>query len=225
MNPETSSRRDRSDERIRDLFERYYGPVRSYFAELGFPLEESHDLAQDTFLRAYRGLGSFRGEANLRTWLFTIAKNVGSNAIRRLAAKKRSVLVVDFEDLDSERPPEAADAEEVNRKQGQEATVLGDGGPDPLEGLLSSERSRLLREALDSLPPRMRRSVLLHYGQGLKYREIARLLRVSTATVGSQLHQARQRLAPVLGARFSELETRPEESHLPAADPGNPSAE
>jgi RNA polymerase sigma-70 factor (ECF subfamily) len=202
-------------DRFRDLFERYFGPVSYYFVRLGFSREESHDLAQETFLRAYRGLGGFRGKAHLKAWLFTIAKNVGLNASRAQRTWKRTGREIDLNDLGTESPPGPEEAEEEDRYE-IGLSVLPAGGPDPLERLLSEERSQLLHEALNTLPPGMRRSVLLRYGQGLKYPEIADLLRVSIETVKSQLHQARQRLGPLLGTQFAELEPPSRDSRRPS---------
>lgn len=205
VNPETRPRRTPEDDRFRDLFEQCYGVVNFYFARLGFSRDERDELTQEAFLRAYRGLASFRGEARLKTWLFTIAKNVGLNAIRAKESGKRSGREIDLEEVSSASPQGSAEVEEVDREEGGEP-ALPSGEPSPLEGLLSHERSQLLREALDGLPARMRHTVLLRYGQGLKYREIADLLQVSIQTVRSQLSQARQRLAPILSAQFSDLE-------------------
>ena len=209
MKPESLPLRDPGNDRFRDLFERYYEAVNCYFVHLGFSPEESRDLAQDTFLRAYRGLGGFRGAARFRTWLFTIARNVGSNAIRAQETMKRGGREVILDDLQTEAHPGSVDSE-VESPEDRGESVPSSAKPSPLEGLLSEEQSRLLREALDSLPPRMRRSVFLRYGQDLKYREIADLLQVSIDTVKSQLHQARQRLAPILSAQPSKREP-----HLP----------
>ncbi len=211
VNPETPAPNDR----FRDLFKRYYGPVGFYFNRLGFSLEDSRDLAQETFLRAYRGLGGFRGEASLKTWLFTIAKNVGLNAIRWQKTGKRRGREIDLDDPGTESPPGTAEVGEEDREESGES-MLPSGSPDALEGILSEERSQLLREALNTLPSRMRSCVFLCYGQGLKYREIADLLRVSIQTVKSQLHQGRQRLAPILSAQFPELE--PPSEDLPSTD-------
>ena len=213
MNPETPSRRDRDQDRLRERFERYYGPVSFYFNRLGFSREDSHDLAQDTFVRAYRGLGGFRGDARFKSWLFTIAKNVGSNETRAQQAGKRSGREIDLDALGTESPLRDAEGEEESRAEKGDY-ALPDAGPDPLEGLLAVEQRELLREALGGLPDRMRRTVYLRVYQELTYREIAEILKVSIQTVKSQLHQARQRLVSILSAQFSDLEHPFEDSSL-----------
>lgn len=201
VNPEASPRRDQRESLFRELFDRYHGPITHYFARLGFLPEECRDLAQDTFLRAYRGLGGFRGEARTNTWLFAIAKNIGRNNIRMQLADKRRGQEVS---LEGQEPPRDVAEPGLDDGEESEPPSLASGGSGPLDGLLSEERSKLLLGALDALPARMRQIVLLRYGQDLKYREIAELLQISIETVKSHLFQARQRLAPILRERLSD---------------------
>lgn len=161
-----------------DLFRQYYPAVVSFFLRRGFPVEESRDLAQDTFLRVYRHMESFRGESSVETWLFQIAMNQYKNAIRSLNAQKR-------------------DAQEVSLDATPGGEVM-DWGPEEkggqLESLLSEERARLLRSAFQDLPPQMRQAVVLRVDGDMKYREIAKVMRVSIETVKAHLYQARQQL-------------------------------
>ncbi len=75
-----------------------------------------------------------------------------------------------------------------------------------LDQVLDGERSRLLAQALDELPPKMRECMLLRVGQGLKYREIAALMQVSIATVKTQLSTAHKRLKPLLEKHLDVFE-------------------
>jgi RNA polymerase sigma-70 factor (ECF subfamily) len=124
-------------------------------------------------------MDSFRHDASVETWLFTIAANVWRNEVRSRTASKREGREVPLEGL-AESP-------------GALSTELHE-ADDPLAGLLEEERAGLLREALDELPAQMRRCLLLRLDQELKYREIAQVLQVSIETVKSQLFQARERL-------------------------------
>lgn len=172
---------------FRRLFERYCAPVTHFFLNRGFSEQESEDLVQDTFLRVYRSIGTFRSDSSFETWLFSIVKNVWKNEIRGRRTQKR----------DAEEVP----LEAVLSEDGDDGAVYSE-PPDPLAGpfdqVLAGERERLLYRALDELPPKMRECVLLRICQDLKYREIAALLRVSIATVKSQLNAAKQRLGPLL---------------------------
>lgn len=186
------------EEQFRQIFERYYRSVNTFFAYRGFGEEECRDLTQETFFRVYRGMESFRGDAGVKTWLFTIAANIYRNEIRDRRAEKRSGDEVSLEEsLEQGRPifeSGPGRAKEHNR------------GGGPLSRLLSEERCRLLRGAVEELPPRMRRCVQLYLSQGLKYREIAAILHVSEDTVKAQLFQARQKLHRALGGYFSGLD-------------------
>lgn len=176
-------------EEFERLFESYYRPVSHYFARRGCSKEECKDLTQDTFVRVYKGMESYRSESSIETWLFVIAANIWRNWLRSQTAQKRSAREVS---LDSEGPSEDRGLEEVLE------------GPDPgaLHALLTEERYGLLRQELEDFPPRMRFCFLLRFSQGLKYREIAAIMDVSLETVKSQLFQARARLKERLGEHF-----------------------
>ena len=177
-------------DQLADLFETYAPAIRHFFSRRGFSPEDCRDLTQDTFLKAHQGLGTFREQADLRTWLLAIAANVWKNDLRsRQAAKRAAVKTVSLDDTVVEAaPPEDAPASVGPRQP-----------PSPLQTVLKQEGRRRLRAAIDELPPRMRQCVLLRVERGLKYREVAAILQVSVDTVKTQLHQARQRLREALG--------------------------
>lgn len=170
-----------------ELFRRYYRPVVAFFAHRGFSMDDSRDLAQETFLRVFKSMNTFRGESGFETWLFQIASNLYKNTLRSLQAQKRDARE---ESLDSE-----------------DAVVeLGARERDPLHAILAEERMRLLRGAVEDLPPQMRQAVLLRVDGDLKYREIAELMHVSIETVKAHLYQARQQLGTRLAGYFSDSE-------------------
>lgn len=173
----------RLDEAPEDLFKRYHRPVVAFFLHKGFSTEESKDLAQDTFLRVYRYRERFRGESSQVTWLFQIAANLYKNKLRSLAAQKRDAEEVPLDSTDA-RDPESDD--------------------DALELMLTGERSRLLREALEELPPQMKKAVMLRVTSDMKYREIAEEMEVSIETVKAHLYQARQHLRDRLSDYFTD---------------------
>jgi|SRR6185312_2576616 len=180
------------DEEFRHLFVRHFQPVFSFFLRRGFPREECHDLTQETFLRVYRGIGRFRGEASFQTWLFQIATNLWRNEVRRHMAEKRDGFEVSLEgEVEKGRPVRA------------DRRLPGETQPSSsLDGLLDRERKQKMRQALGALPPQMRRCVLLRIDQNLKYREIAVAMQISIDTVKSQISQARDRLETELGRYF-----------------------
>lgn len=173
-----------------ELHQRYYRPVVAFFVRRGFPREESFDLAQETFLRVYKNMEGFRKESSVETWLFQIAGNLYKNTLRGQSTLKR-------------------DAEEVPLETPEGELVVGPWASEdegPLSTMLAGERARLLREALQSLPPQMKQAVLLRVDRDLKYREIADLMRVSIETVKAHLYQARQQLRDKLANYFTDTE-------------------
>jgi RNA polymerase sigma-70 factor (ECF subfamily) len=172
------------EESFRWLVQEHYATVLDFFKFRRFSPEESHDLAQETFLNVFRGIHSFRGESSPRTWIVNVAANVWRNELRHRSTVKRF-------------------AQEVSLTEGplgvEEEVSLRVGADDLLADLLKEERRRLLLRKLQELPPQMRRCVLLRVLQDLKYHEIAAVLGISIQTVKSHLHQARRRLKESLG--------------------------
>lgn len=183
---------------FRHLFDRLFPSVVCFFQRQGFEREESRDLAQETFLRVYRGMGGFRQEARIETWLFKIARNIAHNARRHDNAARRQHEEVSLEDALEKGKP-------LPRATGPAAA----GSPsDPLADLLENERAGALRQAVEKLPPKMRQVLLLRVDQSLKYREIAVLLEVSIETVKAHLHQAKSSLIARLGSPLAPAEER-----------------
>lgn len=172
------------EQQFERLFERYSRSVNYFFAKRGFSPDECMELAQETFLGAYRGMDRFRHDAKVETWLFTIAANIWRNEIRSRSAEKRE---------GHEIPLEAR-----REDAGPRLVEMLAGDESPLEGLLERERRDRVRDALEELPPQMRRCLVLRIDRQLKYREIAELLQISIETVKSQLFQARERLRALL---------------------------
>ena len=167
------------------LFRRCYPKVQRFFVLRGCSAEDSRDLAQETFLRGYRGYDGFRGDAQATTWLLTIATNLWRNRLRDADAAKRS----------GDEVPLAA------VEHG-----LAHDGDRPLERTLDDERRRLLLAAIEELPPGMRRCVMLRVYQDKSFRDIAVLVGVSEATAKSQVSRARKRLRVSLAHHFPDLD-------------------
>ena len=129
----------------------------------------------------------------MQTWIFQIARNIASNEIRSRRTSKRGATEVPFEETCR------VEDDGVMRE-----CIQADGrvGGTPLEDLLVTERAKILHEAMESLPPQMRRCVRLRVEQDLKYREIAAVLGISIDTVKAHLFQARQLLKDKLSGHF-----------------------
>ena len=174
-------RDDASRERsFRALFERFQRPLYRFFESRGFSPEECQDLTQETFLKVYRSIEKFRGDALWEHWLFRIAANTAVKALRHRTAAKRAGEVVSWE-------ADSVAMEIDGSSPGAEA-------PAPLRRLLDKEREETLAQAIDGLPAQMRRCVRLRVFQDLDCKEIAEVLRISPSTVKVQLFKARKRL-------------------------------
>lgn len=167
------------------LFRRHERRIRSYFLQRRFSAEEAMDFTQEVFLRVARGIATFRGESQFKTWLFEIADHVYQNELRRRSTGKRQ-------------------GKEISLDTGGMGGQGEEGEPAPfepppqppkaLDEVLQRERAERLGRAIQELPPKMRTCFQLRYAQGRKYEEIAVLMNVSIDTVKAHLHQAKQKL-------------------------------
>lgn len=143
--------------------------------------EEARDLAQETFLRAFQSIGRFRGDADLKTWIYRIAINQARNRWRWWRRRRRDVTV----SLDGDGGPD---------EQPLIAGLRNEDAPDPEQTTLAHEREEQLREALSELRRSYREAVILRDVQGFSYEEIARTLEISIGTVKSRISRGRLEL-------------------------------
>lgn len=179
------------------LFRRYYKKLVVFFKSQTPLAHEAEDLAQETLERAFRKIGQFRGQSLFSTWLRRIAENVWKNAGRYHRRHKRGAPTVPLAESAGD---EGEDGEGVDLDR----TDVGQLEPDPESAVLALEETELLREAMAELPPGMRQLMELRVWDDLGYEEIAERAGVSTGTVKSQLHEARQRLEPLLRDHFHD---------------------
>ena len=148
---------------------------------LGAPTD-AEDIAQEVFLRAFRGLDRFKGEAKLSTWLYRVTYNLCIDWQRSHRRKRRRTLSLD-------------DAGEV-----------ADERVDVAQELLDEEERVRVRRAVDGLQEHYRSPLLLRYYQKLSYEEIAAVMNVPVKTVETRLYRARKLIRRSLerGARGGE---------------------
>ena len=145
---------------------------------------DAEDLVQETYLKAYRGFGSFEEGTNLKAWLYRILTNTFINRYR--AAKRR---------------PEETDLDDVEdfylyrRLGGLEEARAGRSAEDELMDLFSEAE---VKAAVDALPEQFRMAVLLADVEGFSYKEIASILDIPIGTVMSRLHRGRKNLQKAL---------------------------
>ncbi len=139
------------------------------------------DLSQNAFIRAYRGIKSFRGKSSFSTWLYRITMNTCIDYTRK---KARSV--------DSLAVPE-----EVAEYAGSEP-IVASLPREPGADALSSELGEQIQKAIDLLPEYHKSVFVLYEIEGLSYKEIADVVGCSIGTVMSRLHYARKKLRSML---------------------------
>lgn len=125
--------------------------------------EDACDLAQETFIRAYRGLSRFKGAASLSTWLYRIAVN--------LCLNKAALKTLRSEPLDGREP-------------------IDSGAELPEEAVLREERAAQVRAAIARLPPRQRTALILRVYHELRHDEIARILGSSVGAAKANVFHA-----------------------------------
>ena len=145
---------------------------------------DAEDLVQETYLKAYRGFGSFEQGTNLKAWLYRILTNTFINRYR--AAKRRP----DETDLD-----DVEDFYLYRRLGGLEEARAGRSAEDELMDMFSEAE---VKAAVDALPEQFRMAVLLADVEGFSYKEIASILDIPIGTVMSRLHRGRKNLQKAL---------------------------
>ena len=143
--------------------------------------EEARDLTQETFLRAFQSIRSFRGDSDLRTWIYRIAINQALNRWRWWRRRRRDSTV-------------SIDSTDENGKPALVATLKAENVQSPEQDTLAHERERILRNALKGLRRVYRETVILRDIEGFAYDEIAVALDISVGTVKSRLARGRQEL-------------------------------
>ena len=145
---------------------------------------EAQDVAQETFIKAYRALGKFRGDSAFYTWLYRIAINTAKNYL--LSRNRRySNYHVDVQDAE----------------QKENAPQLK-GLDDPEYLLMNDEIIDVLKLAIENLPEEMKTAIMLREFEGLSYEEIAQTMECPVGTVRSRIFRAREaideKLAPLI---------------------------
>ncbi len=158
---------------------------------LGDP-HEAQDLTQEAFLRAWRGLASFRGAASFRTWLYRIVMNLCYNRSPQLKRQLGELSI----DEETDEPATVGGGSNGELQPIQEQ--LPEGSPDPQAALEAGELRRQIHRRVAQLPATYRLLVLLRYQQDLSYEEIAQVLGMPLGTVKTGLHRAHNRLKTAL---------------------------
>ena len=154
---------------------------------------DAEDAAQETAIKAYVNLKNFRGDAQFRTWVVSIARNEGLGRLRRMGARKE----------------ESLDAEAEERGGDFTPAILTSWREVPLEALEREELAALLREAIRGLPEIYRNVVILRDIEEMEGREAAAALGVTEGAMKVRLHRARALLQKALAPRLKAFAPKP----------------
>ena len=168
---------DGDKNRYARLVDDYGERIINYLARMTGSRYEGEELAQETFVRAYCALGSYKHEYKFSTWLFKVATNL---CINHLKKRKRLTQIDDYQDwVMPDSRSHANPPQEVQRL----------------------ELQRLIQEAIKQLPPAYRSVIILRHLHGLSYQEIAEVTDLPMGTVKSRLGRGRSRLTALLQGR------------------------
>lgn len=147
---------------------------------------DANDVAQESFIRAYRALANFRGESSFYTWLYRIVCNTAKSFLEQ-NQKHRYSVDVDDPDFDSQ--------------QDVRGLLTTNDSPDAL--LESDELQKIIRQAMDELPEDLKRAIVLREVEEMSYEDIALIMDTPIGTVRSRIFRARQYIEDKM-AQFSK---------------------
>jgi RNA polymerase sigma-70 factor (ECF subfamily) len=160
------------------LVGKYHRPMIHFLYRMVRNQAVAEELAQEVFLRVYRARESYRAEARFSTWLYRIATNLAVNHARDTRHERAAATIyLDEPDPETGTTPDVADE-----------------GPSAEQRLLRDERMAAIREHVMALPERQRMAVLMHKYQGMDYRQIGEVLKLSESATKSLLFRAYQTL-------------------------------
>jgi RNA polymerase sigma-70 factor (ECF subfamily) len=170
---------------FRVLVERYQRPMAALVSRIAGNPDDVDDVVQELFLRAWKGLPRFRGDAQFSTWLYRIAVNTAIK--HRSRHKSEATVSLSTDELSGG----------LERLHVPEEATPSQGG-DPFRAAHRKEREIAIRNAVQSLPEKQRVVVVLHYFEGYSCEEISNMVGCSLGTVWSRLHYACKRLKGAL---------------------------
>ena len=160
------------------LIQKYRRPIVNFMYRMVHNQAVAEELAQEVFLRVYRSRQTYRAEARFSTWLYRIATNLGVNHARDTRHERAaSTVYLDEADPDTGTTPDVADST-----------------PGAEDSLLRRERMNAIRQHVMALPERQRMAVLMHKYEGMDYRQIGDVLKLSESATKSLLFRAYQAL-------------------------------
>ncbi len=184
--------RDDDAQAFADLVELYQHRLVTVMHHLVGSNEEAEDLAQEVFLRVYRGREKYHPKAKFSTWLFTIANNLALNVLR--TRQRRPTIPLNLRDSGPLGPRPAEQ-------------LVHDRGDQPPDRVQKKELTAVVQQALDTLNERQRIAVVLNKFEDMNYADIAEVMGLTTKAVKSLLSRARDNLRIALQAYIQMDET------------------
>ena len=178
-----------SEEAFAVLIAQYHQPLYSLIARSLNDSADASDIIQEVFIKVFRSIRGFHGEASLRTWLYRIALHEASNQRRWWSRHKKQEITIDSS---FESDP---DAENSHLSL---AATLADRADSPFDHAAQAEVRERVEDALRQIPESFRTVVILREIEGFAYEEIAEILNVNLGTVKSRLTRGRAALRTIL---------------------------
>jgi len=178
-----------SEEAFGILIAQYHQPLYSLIARSLNDPADAADITQEVFIKVFRGIRSFHGEASLRTWLYRIALREASNQRRWWSRHKRQEITIDS--------PYESDIDDESKGLCLSDT-LADRSDSPFDNIVHAEVRERVEAALRQLPEAFRTVVILREIEGFAYEEIAEILNANLGTVKSRLTRGRSALRALL---------------------------
>lgn len=171
-------------EAFAELVEHYKQPIYSFILRMVRDESEAEDLAQNTFVQVWKSAKRYRVSARFSTWLYTIARNLSLNELRRRSRHRT-------DSLDATHPEQP----DQPRHQPEDLAT-----PVPQDQILRDELYQKVEEAIADLPESQRTALLLCREEDVSYDEISKILGVSLSATKSIIHRGREALRTRLKA-------------------------
>jgi RNA polymerase sigma-70 factor (ECF subfamily) len=183
------------------LVTHYHAPVFNLVLGMLGDASDAADATQEVFLKAFKGIRSFRRGSSLKTWLYRIAIREALNHRRWFRRHLQKNISMDAEP-----------------KEGQIALEIEDGGASPFDQLAARELQAVVQGALQLVPEVFRSAVILRDLEGLNYEEVAEVLECSVGTVKSRILRGRRALKDLLDPLLGDRQPQ-RRSEAPAEPP------
>jgi RNA polymerase sigma-70 factor (ECF subfamily) len=171
-------------QRFEELVDIYKDKVFNMARHMTGSPQEAQDLAQEVFLLIYKNVGSFQGKSSLSTWIYRISLNRCLDWQRKQQRMSRFLIPI----IQADKEKDAGDPlERLSNRQ-----------PTPEEQLIKKEQMKELHRAIQSLPEKYQKVIILYHFQQMTYQEIADILDLPVRTIETQLYRGKQKIREYL---------------------------